>query len=276
MKLTDSDFVQGFIALMTEAYAKNWHERNGGNLSYRLSTEELAFAKNQCAAEIKDADQWTPLGISVPVLANECFLVTGSGKYFKNVRQAPAENLGIVQIDDTGERYSVIWGFENGGRPTSELPAHLANHASRKKATNGRHRVMYHAHLNDMIALTFVLPLCSRVFSREIWSAITECPVVVPEGVGVLPLMTPGSREIAEASGQLMEQFSVVVWAHHGVFCSGTTFDDTFGLMETVDKASGIVVKVLSMGGKKNDMTPQHLKDFAGEYNLTLNPNMLD
>lgn len=276
MKLTDLSFVQDFIALTADAFEKDWHERNGGNLSYRIRTEEMDFVRVQFPMALKSTEQWTPTGVSVPNLAKECFLVTGSGKFMQNVREAPEENLAIAQIDESGENYSVIWGLEKGGRPTSEFPTHLMNHAIKKRTTDNRHRVIYHAHPVDTIALTFVLPLSSRTFTREIWSMITECPVIFPEGIGVLPWMIPGGREIAEATGKLMEEFNVVIWAHHGVFCSGATFDEAFGLMDTIEKAAEIAVKVMSMGGKKNYITTKNLKDLAREFNITLNPEMLD
>ena len=61
----------------------------------------------------------------------------------------------------------------------------------------------------------------------------TECPVVFPSGVGIVPWMVPGGAEIAEATSELMKKHDVVIWAHHGVFCSGEDLDLTFGLMDT-------------------------------------------
>lgn len=276
MKLTDLSFVQDFINLTADAVQKDWHERNGGNLSYRIRRDEIDFIRLQFPRELATPSEWIPIGVSVPDLAEEFFLVTGSGKFLQNVSEAPDENLAIAQIDSTGEKYAIVWGLVKGGRPTSEFPTHLMNHAIKKRTTNDRHRIIYHAHPVDTIALTFVLPLTSRVFTRELWSMITECPVIFPEGVGVLPWMIPGGREIAEATGKLMEEFNVVIWAHHGVFCSGATFDEAFGLMDTIEKAAEVAVKVMSMGGKKNYITTKNLKDLAREFNITLNPEMLD
>ncbi|HBT75496.1 MAG TPA: rhamnulose-1-phosphate aldolase [Planctomycetaceae bacterium] len=276
MNLTDLTFVQDFIGLAADASEKEWHERNGGNLSYRIRTEEMDFTRLRFAPELKETGEWTRIGVSVPELAAECFLVTGSGKFMQHVGESPEENLAIVQIDTRGENYCVLWGLEKGGRPTSEFPTHLMNHAVKKRTTDGLHRVIYHAHPVDTIALTFVLPLNNRTFTRELWSMITECPIIFPEGIGVLPWMMPGGREIAEATSDLMKTFNVVVWAHHGVFCSGATFDEAFGLMDTIEKAAEIAVKVRSMGGKKNDITMKNLKDLAKEFDVTLNPDMLD
>jgi rhamnulose-1-phosphate aldolase len=47
-----------------------------------------------------------------------------------------------------------------------------------------------------------VLPLEDAAFSRELWEAMPECLVVYPEGVGVVPWMVPGGRDIAIASAE--------------------------------------------------------------------------
>ena len=67
-------------------------------------------------------------------------------------------------------------------------------------ATEGKHRVIYHAHTTNGIALTFVLPLTDEVFTRELWEMATECPVVFPQVIGVVPWMVPGGRDIAVAT----------------------------------------------------------------------------
>ena len=49
-------------------------------------------------------------------------MMTGSGKYFRNVILDPAANSRIIEVDEAGENYRICWGLVNGGRPTSELP----------------------------------------------------------------------------------------------------------------------------------------------------------
>ena len=41
----------------------------------------------------------------------------------------------------------------------------------------------------------------------------------------------------------------LALWPYHGVFGAGTTLDETFGLIDTAEKAAEVLVKVLSMGG---------------------------
>ena len=36
------------------------------------------------------------------------------------------------------------------------------------------------------------------------------------------------------------QEYNIVVWVHHGMFCSGKDFDEAFGLMDTAEKAAEI------------------------------------
>ena len=266
MKVLDAEFVQGFIRMANDGWEQGWHERNGGNLSYRIRPEEVEAVK-----EDFEPKEWQPIGTSVPKLAKEYFLVTGSGKYFRNVIIKPEDSICIIELDEKGENYRIVWGLVNGGRPTSELPSHLMNHEVKMIATGGKHRVIYHAHTTNIIALTFVLPLEDKVFTRELWEMATECPVVFPEGVGVVPWMVPGGRDIAVATSKLMKKYNLAIWAHHGMFVSGEDFDLTFGLMHTAEKSAEILVKMLSMQpNKRQTITTDNFRDLAKAFNVIL------
>ncbi len=266
MKVLDAEFVQGFMRMADDGWQQGWHERNGGNLSYRMKPEEVEMVRE----ELNPGD-WKEIGTAVPDLKGEYFLVTGSGKYFRNVAIKPEDSFCIIELDERGENYRICWGLVNGGRPTSELPSHLMNHEVKKRVSGGKHRVIYHAHPANTIALTFVLPLTDEAFTRELWEMATECPVVFPSGIGVVPWMVPGGRQIAVETSKLMEQYDVAIWAHHGMFVSGEDFDLTFGLMHTVEKSAEIRVKVLSMTGQKRQtITPDMFRDLAKDFHVEL------
>ena len=43
MRFLDAEFVQGFIRMANDGWEQGWHERNGGNLSYRVKPEEVDY-----------------------------------------------------------------------------------------------------------------------------------------------------------------------------------------------------------------------------------------
>ena len=111
MGVTDVKFVQGFIRMCNDGWEQGWHERNGGNLSYRMKAEEVEEVKQYLSSD----GEWRDIGTNVPGLANEYFIVTGSGKYFRNVILDPADSICIIQLDGKGEKYQICWGLVNGG-----------------------------------------------------------------------------------------------------------------------------------------------------------------
>lgn len=265
MKFLEAKFVKGFIRMCDDGWNQGWHERNGGNLSYRVKPEEVELVK-----ENFNAKEWQSIGTSVPTLANEYFLVTGSGKYFRNVSIQPEDSICMIELDEKGENYRIVWGLIHGGKPTSELPSHLMNHEV-KVLVDPEYRVIYHAHTTNIIALTFVLPLKDEIFTRELWEMATECPVVFPSGIGVVGWMVPGGKDIAVATSKLMKEYDLAIWAHHGMFAAGYDFDLTFGLMHTAEKAAEILVKTLSMQPNKlQTITAQNFRDLAIDFNVTL------
>ncbi len=268
----DAKFIKEFGRMSHDGYLKGWHERNGGNLTYRMTKENVSEVFNL----LDRTGEFVPIGATVENLANEYFLVSGSGKFFSNIEREPEKNAAIIEIDETGTKYRIVWGISDGGRPTSELPAHLMNHSVKLTATNGAHRVIYHAHPINLISLTFVLPLEEKTFSHLLWEMMTECPVIFPQGVGVVPWMVSGGEKIAIASSELMKTYDAIVWAHHGLFCSGPDFDITFGLMDTIEKASSILVNVISMGGKKQTIPEDGFRELAKAFNVSINEAFLD
>lgn len=269
--ILEQPFIKQFILTGTDGYEQGWHERNGGNLSYRIKPEEIEPIKN----ELDRTQPFWPIGVTVKNLAGEYFLVTGSGKFFRHLSDQPCESAGIIEIDETGSNYRIVFGFENGGKPTSELPSHLMNH-SVKVAKDKEYRVIYHAHTTNLIALTFVLPLKDEIFTRELWEMATECPVVFPEGVGVIDWMVPGSIEIAQATSEKMKHYDLAIWAHHGTFAAGKDLDTTFGLMHTAEKAAEILVKVLSMSPTKaQTILPNQFCMVANAFNVELDEKFL-
>lgn len=273
MDVTKAPFMQGYLRMCEDGWLQGWHERNGGNFTYRMSQEDVELVRDQFSYD----RPWTPLGITAENLAGEFFVASGSGKFFRNAQPDPEHTVCITEINEAGDQYRIVWGLISGGVPTSEFPSHLLNHSVRKRVTEGKDRVIYHAHTPNVIALTFVLPLTDRDFSRVLWKTMTECPVVFPEGVGVVPWMVPGGAEIAYATSKLMETYSVAIWAHHGTFCAGPDFDTTFGLMHTVEKSAEVYVKVLSCGcGVRQDITDDGLRAIGEAFHVQINEAFLD
>ena len=233
-------FLKEMCKTASNMYRLGWDERNGGNISYLLKEEEVKEY-----LDLNKVIRTIPLmGVNevdfdASPLEGKIFIVTGTGKYFKNVEDDPETNLGIVRIGKGGKEVELLWGFKDGGRPTSEFPAHMMSHMARL-SVDPENRVVMHSHPTNTLAMNFVHELDEKKFTHTLWEMCTECIVVFPDGVGVLPWMLCGTTEIGVATANKMKEFRLVVWAMHGIYGAGKTLDETFGLIETVEKAAQI------------------------------------
>ena len=236
----EAPFVREMCRTASNMYRLGWDERNGGNISYLLKNEEVAEY-----LDLNEVIRTIPLmGVNevdfdASPLEGRIFIVTGTGKYFKNVEDDPETNLGIVRIGRGGKEVELLWGFADGGRPTSEFPAHMMSHMARL-SVDPENRVVMHSHPTNTLAMNYIHELDEKKFTHSLWEMCTECIVVFPEGVGVLPWMLCGTTEIGVATASKMKEFRLVIWAMHGIYGAGKTLDETFGLIETVEKAAQI------------------------------------
>lgn len=227
-------FVQEMIKTASNMYRLGWDERNGGNISLLVGEKEAGEFLN-----LNKVIRTIPTGFDAKPLIGKIFIVTGTGKYFKNVADDPESCLGIIRIAEDGTTAELLWGYSDGGKFTSELPAHLMSHMARLEV-DSENRVVMHSHPTNTLAMNYVHELDEKKFTHTLWEMCTECIVVFPDGVGVLPWMLCGTNSIGEATAEKMKEFRLVIWGMHGIYAAGKNMDETFGLIETVEKAAQI------------------------------------
>lgn len=247
------------IRTCSNMYRLGWDERNGGNISVILSDDEVKkYIPNEVIRNIETHIDATPI-------KGKYIVVSGTGKYFKNVELDPEANLGIIRINDDGKTASLVWGLKDGTNPTSELPTHLLNHIVRL-SVDKNHRVVIHTHATYTTALSFVLPEDEDEITRTLWKMQTESIVVFPEGIGYVPWMVCGGKEIGVATSEKIKNYRVVIWGMHGVFGVGTSIDEAFGLIETAEKAAQLYF--ITKDNMKQAITNEQLKAVAKAFNL--------
>ena len=161
--ILEAPFMVELIRTATNMYAHTWDERNGGNISLMLDESEVAEY-----LDLNNVIRTIPTGFAAPELDGQIFRVTGTGKYFKNVQYAPEVNLGIVRLKDRGQQADLLWGYTDGGKFTSEFPAHMMSHVARLKV-DPMNRVVMHCHPANLLAMTYVHDLDEKKFTRTLW-----------------------------------------------------------------------------------------------------------
>jgi rhamnulose-1-phosphate aldolase len=252
-------FMTEMIRTVSNMYKLGWDERNAGNISYLIDEKNVSkYLKRKSKKSF-------PLNFDASALAGKYFLVTGTGKYFKNIKYEPEINLGIVRIDENGKSAHLVWGFADGASPTSEFSVHLMCHISRLQA-NPSNKIIMHAHPANLIAMTYVHSIEEKDFSRTLWQMCIEGILVFPEGLAVLPWMLCGTNEIANSTAEKMKNFRLVVWAYHGIFGAGSSFDEAFGLIETAEKAA--LTHLLTADKNRKTPSDSQITALAEKWNV--------
>jgi rhamnulose-1-phosphate aldolase len=264
LRTEQSWFVSEMIRATTDMWEKGWDERNGGNVSLRLLNHDV-----EPYLESWKHTRVLPMEKPEPGLDGEYFLVTGTGKYFRNIQINPENCLGVIRICQGGAAMEILWGLTEDGAPTSELPAHLKSHYACQKPSGGKQRVIMHCHATNLLALSYVLELTTANITRALWEGSTECLVVFPQGIGTMDWMVPGTNTIGDATAELLTQHPLALWPFHGVFGAGQTLNEAFGLIDTAEKAAEMLVKIVSMGGARQTISTQNLKDLAQRFGVT-------
>lgn len=267
--ILQAPFIKELCSTTSNMYRLGWDERNGGNISYLLKEDELKEY-----LDLNNVIRQIPLNFDAKELVGKYFLVTGTGKYFKNIENDPENNLGIIRINEDGINADLLWGYKNDGKFTSELPAHLMSHIARLQI-DPDNRVVMHAHPTNTLAMTYVLPLDDKTFTKELWQMETECIVVFPEGVGVLPWMLCGTPEIGVATADKMKEYRIVIWAQHGIYGAGKDLDETFGLIETVEKAAEVYMMTANLK-RINTIKDDELKKLAEFFKADYRKDFLE
>lgn len=262
-----------FMKEMTETasnmYRLGWDERNGGNISYMLNEEDVAEY-----LDLSRVIRTIPTGFDAKPLAGKIFIVTGTGKYFKNISGDPENNLGIVRIAADGTTAELLWGYSDGGKFTSEFPAHMMSHIARLQV-DPDNRVVMHCHPTNTLAMNYVHELDEKKLTHTLWEMCTECIVVFPDGIGVLPWMLCGTNEIGIKTAEKMKEFRLVVWGMHGIYGAGRNMDETFGLIETVEKAAQIYMLTAHLP-RINTIKDADMKALAEAFGVNFRKDFLN
>jgi rhamnulose-1-phosphate aldolase len=263
-------FTKAFVRMVNDGFAQGWHEDNGGNLSYRMSVQEVTSCRSSFN---KIPGKWVDLNIQAQGLAGEYFMVSAAGKHFRTLSLDPAQNIGILEINQAGNAWRLVWGFNEGASPTSEFFAHFMAHAVRKVQTQGIDRVIYHAHPTNAIALLQVVQNDVRSLSRILWGSLSETILTLASGVGVSRNELPGSIELARKTSALAEKHNAVLWPYHGLICFGADFDHAFGLVHSIEKASQIYLQArASLGGNQEPvlLTGETIVEIAKNFKVEI------
>lgn len=249
--MTYPKYIQELGQITYDMWNKGWDEYNGGNVSYRLTEDEIASLQNEL--EGTPYTYYTTNRKEVEVLdvpehvRGEYLLITASGSHFRVLHSQPQIDTGVIKL--TAKGYQVVAGFVTGKRPTSEIFMHVLAHAARLKIDSNQ-RVVVHNHATNIVIYSLLNEVTSKSLTLDLWAVLTESIVVFPDGIAVLPWEVPGTQLIGDATAEALKTHRLVVWSKHGVLSTGKDFQDCFGLIETAEKAAHMALELQRISGK--------------------------
>lgn len=207
-----------------------------------------------------------------PALAGRIVLVTGSGRRLRQIAQDPLANIGALRIHDDG----VSATLHTSPRRlftvlTSELNSHLAVHDDQV----GRRALLFHAVVHAQPPhLTYLSHVpgyrTTEVMNRRILRWEPEAIVALPEGIGVLDFMVPGSSELQSANVAGLRDHQIVLWSKHGVMArsdlSVTRAVDRIEYAETGARYEHMDVMA---GGRGEGLTREELQRVAAAFGVS-------
>lgn len=157
--------------------------------------------------------------LPAPHLAGRQIIVTGSGRRLRDIAADPAANLGVVLVNPDGETGTLHTSprrlFE---RLTSEWNSHIGVHDDTIGRTDTNFHAVVHAQPPHLVYLSHVPEYRDQaLFNRRLLRWEPETIINLPQGVGVLAFMLPGSAELMEANVASLRDHRIVLWGKHGV-----------------------------------------------------------
>ncbi len=206
-----------------------------------------------------------------PALAGRTVIVTGSGRRLRDIRMDPAANLGVVAIDEgghTGRLYrSPRCLFTS---VTSEFNSHLAVHDDQVAQTGTNFHALIHAQPPHLVYLSHIPAYRDQaLLNQRLMRWEPETIVQLPEGVGVLPFILPGSPALMEANVAQLREHRIVVWGKHGVMArSDLSVTRAADRIEYAETAARYEYMDLMCDGKGEGLAEEELRAVVAAFDV--------
>ena len=209
-----------------------------------------------------DATREIHLPYPSPALAGHTVLITGSGCRLRSLATDPERNLGAVVIHDEGTTGTLHYATRGDfTRPTVEFNSHLAVHEDHVRRRDLAFHAIVHAQPLHITLLSNVPDYQSTAALNDRlirWQA--ETIVHLPEGIGYLPFMVPGSDELTIANLASLRTHQLVLWAKHGVMArSAVSVLAACDRIEYAETAARYEYLNLTIGGRGTGLTNAEL-----------------
>ncbi len=221
-------------------WEKGWGEATSGNISVNVTASYPGIHLDFRSFPM------IPLESRLSALAHNYIFITSKGSRMRNLAKDPSNGLCLIKLSKKGDSYQVLFEDPEAPlEPSSEILTHLTIHDKMVKAGNGNTSIV-HAHVQELVVLTHDPALRNAKKLNDVLMTMhTETAFFLPEGIGYVPLVAPGSAELARANLKALKDHTVVIWEKHGCMAIGKDVHDAFDRIDVLAKAARIYLEVL-------------------------------
>jgi len=239
-------------------------EAAAGNLSICVDLSLTLEEKFPVVKEI-------PLPQPAPELAGRTLIVSGSGCRLRDILAKPMANLACVVPVDRGERAKMF--TSNDGRferVTSEFHSHLAVHCDRIRTTDTVFHAVVHAQPVHLTYLSHIPRYQDQTYmNTHLLRWQPETILNLPQGIGVLPFLLPGSEDLTAGSVESLRRHQLIVWGKHGVMArSDSSILRAVDLVEYAETAARYEILNLSSGEIGQGLDPEEIRAICREFHV--------
>jgi len=155
----------------------------------------------------------------VPDVGGDAFVITGSGRRLREIMQDPPANVGFLQVDQEGSAATLYTSPRRlFARLTTEFNSHLAVHLDQVRRTGTNFHAIIHAQPPYLTYLSHIPRYQDKAYlNTHLLRWQPEMIVNLPEGLGCIPFLIPGSPDLMAATVSALRTHRVALWGKHGV-----------------------------------------------------------
>ncbi len=213
------------------------------------------------------------LPYSAPELAGMMLIVSGSGRRLRDIADAPLANLACILVERGGRHGKLLTSSQRQfQRVTSEFNSHLGVHADRMRGTEVSLHAVLHA---QPIYLTHLSHFSEyqeeRMLNRRLLRWQPETIANMPEGIGILPFLMPGSAQLVVETKLALRNHQIVVWVRHGVMArADESILHALDLIEYAETAAHYETLHLLAGGE-GGLSPEEIREITDFWKIRQN-----
>ncbi len=211
------------------------------------------------------------LPVPAPALAGKTILVTGSGRRLRDIIYEPSRNLGALVIAEDGQTALLHTAPDKYfDRLTSELNSHLAVHCDQAAWTGTNFQALIHAQPPHLTYLSHIRRYQDPItLNRHLLRWQPELIINLPEGIGVVPFLLPGSPELMQANVEALRKHRVVLWSKHGVMArSDLSVKRAADRIEYAETAAHYETMNLANGEIGEGLSPEEIRQICRAFNI--------